>query len=369
MYLTRLHIHALRNLHQVMFSPHPRFNFFLGSNGSGKTSLLEGIHLLAMGRSFRSRQIQTLITHQKNALACYGEVHDGNNIKMSLGIEKTRQGEVRCKVGGESCERLSVFASMLPLQLITPETFKLLVAGPEERRKFLDWGVFHVEPIFSDLCQRYQRLLKQRNAALKQSKSIRSSLQAWEQELATVGEKITAYRQAHLTALKPFLEEARLMLLPSHAIHFTYEQGWPETKTLTQALFDAFAQDERWGYTSVGPHRAEIEVSLEGFAAHQVLSRGQQKLLVCVFHLAQAQQLYAQTGKKCIYLIDDLASELDAMNRERLLQQLAAQQHQVFLTGVDAQGWWSISEQFGGEMFHVEHGKIHPQAGLLQSVE
>lgn len=359
MYLTRLNIHSLRNLHEVTLFPHPQFNFFFGSNGSGKTSLLEGIHLLAVGRSFRSRQIQTLITHQKNTLACFGEMHDVHGIKTSLGIEKNRQGEVRCKVAGESCERLSVFASLLPLQLITPETFKLLVAGPEERRKFLDWGVFHVEHTFSGLCQRYQRLLKQRNAALKQSKSAKSSsLQVWEKELAAVGEKITVHRQAHLVALKPFLEEARLALLPSHPIQFGYAQGWPAGKTLEAALFDAASQDERWGYTSVGPHRAEVEVNLEGFAAHQVLSRGQQKLLVCALHLAQAQQLFAATGKKCIYLIDDLASELDSANRARLLSLLAAQQHQVFLTGVDAQGWQAVCEQFGGEMFHVEQGQI-----------
>jgi DNA replication and repair protein RecF len=356
MRLTRLHIHHVRNLNKIAFIPHPHFNIFLGENGSGKTSLLEAIYLLALGRSFRSRQVQSIIAHQKNELACYGEVFDQHDLKIPLGIEKNRQGEVKCKVGGEPCERLSLFAQQLPLQLITPETFKLLIEGPQERRRFLDWGVFHVEPSFSELCQRYQRLLKQRNAALKQSRG--KSLQVWDKEFIAVGEKITALRQSYLVSLLPFADKATQDLLPLLPIHFEYEQGWSPTCSLEEALGDALGQDARLGYTSVGPHRAEINVTMEKFAAHQVLSRGQQKLLICALHLAQAQQLYASQGRKCLFLIDDLASELDNTNRQRLLARIATQNHQLFLTGVDAGGWQGVCEQYGGEMFHVEQGSV-----------
>lgn len=357
MRLTRLHIHHLRNLNQVSLNPHPHFNIFWGENGSGKTSLLEAIHLLGVGRSFRSRQIQSIIMHEHNALSCFAEIKDDFDFTTSMGIEKNRQAHVTCKIGGEPCERLSQFAGMLPLQLITPETFKLLVLGAEERRRFLDWGVFHVEPSFSDLCQRYQRLLKQRNAALKLA-SRWSSLASWERELCQIGEKLTHFREAHIASLIPFVEKARQALLPQQSIGFEYEKGWGRDLSLEEALQQSLAQDKRWGYTSVGPHRAEVAVTLGNFAAHQVLSRGQQKLLICALYLAQAQHLEATLGKKCIFLVDDLASELDKANRERLLGLLAAQGNQVFLSAVEALGWQEVCDQYGGEMFHVEQGLV-----------
>ncbi len=370
MYLSRLHIHQVRNLNEIALSLHPQFNLFIGKNGSGKTSLLEAIHLLALGRSFRSRQSQSIINHQQNQLACFGEMFcDG--MKTSMGIEKTRQGDVKCKLQGEVCDKLSRFATQLPLQLITPETFKLLVEGPEERRRFLDWGVFHVEHSFTELCQRYQRLIKQRNAALKQLPKWKSLL-AWEIELVEVGEKITYLRKQYLVGLLPFLRKAREFLLPDHDIQFSYEQGWHEERSLEEALGIALAQDQRFGYTSVGPHRAELAVSLGGFDAHQVLSRGQQKLLIAALHLAQAQQLHASTAKRCLFLIDDLASELDSHNRQRLVTHLAQNGHQLFLTGIEETPWQLLCQQFEGEMFHVEQGSITRTpgfTGLLASIE
>jgi DNA replication and repair protein RecF len=214
-----------------------------------------------------------------------------------------------------------------------------------------------VEHSFSEVCQRYQRLLKQRNAALKQ-RERGASLQVWERELAELGEKITLLRQQHLAALMPFIEQAKNALLPTLPIQIEYEQGWKQGVSLATAISQAYAQDERWGYTSVGPHRADITFTIQTFPAQQVLSRGQQKLLICALHLAQAQQLAASTGKKCLYLLDDLASELDSRNRQRVLAHLAENAHQVFITGVDPHGWAEVCQQFGGEMFHVEHGQV-----------
>jgi DNA replication and repair protein RecF len=354
MHLTRLNIHRVRNLQEVVLTPHPQFNILVGENGSGKTSLLEAIHLLAIGRSFRSRQSHSVISYHQDTLACFGEILDSNGNRTPLGIEKNRQGGVVCKVAGELCARLSFFATLLPIQLMTPETFKLLTAGAEERRKFIDWGVFHVEHSFASLCQRYQRLLKQRNAALKQ-RSSGPSLLAWERDLVEIGEKISTYRVKYLDELLVCAQQMQARLLPDLPITFQYQQGWDRSLSFEEALAGALFQDQKWGYTSVGPHRAEIVMQVQKFPAHQVLSRGQQKLLICVLYLAQAQHLYALTGKKCVYLIDDLASELDKCNRQAVLQVLAEQNHQIFITGVDDLAW---EGEFAGEMFHVEHGRI-----------
>ncbi len=357
MQLSRLHIHFVRNLQEVALHLHPQFNIFTGNNGSGKTSVLEAIHLLGVGRSFRSRQIHSIITYQQEALACFGEVVDAQGCKIAMGIEKHRLGEVVCKVRGEVCVRLSEFATVLPLQLMTPDVFKLLSAGAEERRKLLDWGVFHVEPRFGQACQRYQRLLKQRNAALKQP--MGQALGAWDHELAEAGEQIAYFRQAYLESLMPTLAMVQEKLLPSSLpIQLCYEAGWDASLSLSEALDKALRQDQRMGYTSKGPHRADIVMTLEGFPVGQVLSRGQQKLWIAALYLAQAAHLASVYGKRCLYLLDDLTSELDANNQQRLLQLLREQGHQVFLTGVTANSWQDFIPVDDRKMFHVEQGTL-----------
>jgi DNA replication and repair protein RecF len=357
MQLSRLHIHSVRNLQEVALHLHPQFNIFIGNNGSGKTSVLEAIHLLGVGRSFRSRQIHSIISYQQEALACFGEVIDAQGGKIAMGIEKHRLGEVVCKVRGEVCARLSEFATVLPLQLMTPDVFKLLSAGAEERRKLLDWGVFHVEPRFGQACQRYQRLLKQRNAALKQP--MGAEFGAWSHELAEMGEDIARFRQSYLQSLLPTLAIVQEKLLPSSLpIELCYEAGWDMSLTLREALDRALRQDQRMGYTSKGPHRADLVMTLEGFPVGQVLSRGQQKLWIAALYLAQAAHLANFHGKQCLYLLDDLTSELDANNQQRLLGLLQEQGHQVFLTGVTANSWQDFIPADDRKMFHVEQGTL-----------
>lgn len=359
MQLSRLHIHAVRNLQEVILHLHPQFNIFTGSNGSGKTSALEAVHLLGVGRSFRSRQIHSIISYQQDVLACFGEVIDAQGVRIAMGIEKHRQGEVVCKVRGEICARISDFATVLPLQLMTPDVFKLLQAGAEERRKLLDWGVFHVEPRFGQVCQRYQRLLKQRNAGLKQA--LGPQLVAWDHELAQMGEELACYRQNYLQSLNPYLIKVQEKLLPqSLPIEVRYEAGWNTALSLAQALQNALRQDSRYGYTSVGPHRADILMTLEGFPVGQVLSRGQQKLWISALYLAQAEHLAMVHGKRCLYLLDDLTSELDAQNQQRLLSLLDEQGHQVLLTGVTAKDWQDYIPKERRKMFHVEQGAFTP---------
>lgn len=355
MQLARLDIHSVRNIQEASLSLHPTCNLILGDNGGGKTTLLEAIHLLALGRSFRSRQSDSVISYEASKFACFGEVW-AQNQKITLGIEKTREGHVTCKRQGERCARLSDFATVLPVQIITPETFRLLIAGAEERRRFLDWGVFHVEPSFANLCQAYQRALKQRNAALKQRRG-KSEVLLWDPELARCGERIALLRETYLAALLPFIQATCVKWLPELELEVAYFAGWKEG-TMTDALASGFYKDAAVGFTSVGPHRAELAIRVKGFAAHQVLSRGQQKLFIFSLYLAQAEQLSRQQGKKSVFLIDDLASELDSHNRHQLLQALAANEHQVFLTAIEENSLNPSLFSSGHKMFHVEHGVI-----------
>lgn len=354
MRLSQLRIHAVRNLKDLSLTCHPTFNWIIGRNGSGKTSVLEAIHLLALGRSFRSRHIQSLIAYGASSFACFGEIMGEAGVSIAMGIEKSTDGEVKCKLQGEICSRLSEFASVLPIQLITPETFRLLTAGAEERRRFLDWGVFHVEHSFAALCQTYHRALKQRNAALKIYSQENDQIKHWEEALIVTGERIALQRGVYFAALEPFIQAACQDWLPNMRVEIGYCPGWEEG-SLGMAIEAARKKDRHRGYTSVGPHRGELEMRVEGFPAHQVLSRGQQKLLIFALYGAQAQQLAKQAGKQSVFLVDDIASELDPENRAKLLTALRNMQHQIFLTAISLEGLSETEIGSDSQMFHVEH--------------
>jgi len=360
MILTRLHVHHLRNLDANYLSFHEAFNFIIGRNGSGKTSLLEAVNFLFLGRSFRSHFAQSVIQAKRNSLTCFGELRTLYQ-QFSIGVEKSREGALICKKSGKEV-RISELAALLPLQVLTPDTFKILLSGSEERRKWLDWGVFHVKPCCARDFQRYQRLLKQRNALLKSNTIKPDHLRSWDIELAEVGSRIAELRSLYFESFKPFLVKLLIEFLPDIDICCQYQAGWSQEYSLQEALERSYPEDRKAGHTKVGPHRAEIAIRCGEYLASQVLSRGQLKLFVCALLIAQTQHLANDTSKRSLYLLDDLASELDEQNRMRILQKLADDKHQVVITSADKESWQLAYQKFSHTMFHVEHGQIEAAA-------
>ena len=161
MSLSRVTVTAVRNLHPVTFSPSPRINILYGANGSGKTSVLEAIHLLGLARSFRSVRLNPVIAHEQQSCTVFGQVELAEGGHSALGISRDRQGEFQIRIDGQNARSAAQLAEILPLQLINPDSFRLLEGAPKIRRQFLDWGVFHVEPRFMSTWQRLQKALRQ----------------------------------------------------------------------------------------------------------------------------------------------------------------------------------------------------------------
>ena len=172
MSLTQLNIHAVRNLREVKLGGLGRVNVFYGANGSGKTSVLEAVHLLGMARSFRSTSARTLIMHGEESCTVFGAVHSGvqGGRCCRLGIQRQLTGEASIKIGGSPAQAVSELVEQLPLQVINADSFDLLTGPPRTRRQYLDWGVFHVEHAFLSQWQRFQRCIKQRNNLLRRGK-------------------------------------------------------------------------------------------------------------------------------------------------------------------------------------------------------
>jgi DNA replication and repair protein RecF len=372
--LTRLQINRVRNLQQVKLHDLARVNVFFGRNGSGKTSVLEAIHMLGMARSFRGSSVKSVITHGAASCVTFGAVSQALRSAsgvVSLGVQRGVAGEALIKVAGNPVKSIAQLVEYFPLQVINADSFELLTGAPAARRQFMDWGVFHVEHRFLDQWQRFQRCIKQRNKLLRRGKIRDQELLVWTRDLATSGAAVGEYRRDYLKRLLPRFLDIVKQLLPALAgrLDLRYQQGWDRQSSYEQALENSLSTDIEQGYTHVGPQRADIRVLLDGRLAAETLSRGQQKLVVCGLKLAQGQLMSEQGKGTCTYLVDDLPSELDLEHSRQVCELLAAMQAQVFITCVgqaDIAAVWPDHELGRLAMFHVEHGSIQ-RVGITEA--
>ena len=354
MQITRLDVRNLRRLSDISITPGPGVNWVLGDNGSGKTSLLEAIHLLAYGRSFRGRVRDGLVRSQCPALEIYAEWQEAVPASQRrIGLRHSGQ-QWEGRLDGQTVSQLGELCAALAVVTFEPGSHALVSGGGEPRRRYLDWGLFHVEPEFLLLWRRYARALKQRNSLLKQR--IRDQqLDGWDHELAEAGEPITRLREAYLGRLQAHLAPLSGELAPLLGdVAVDFLPGWRrEEVSLADALLLARERDLQAGFTTLGPHRADWRVRHQAMPNGEALSRGQAKLTALACTLAQAELHAERCGQWPVVLLDDLASELDQAHQQRVLRRLETQPTQVFVTGTQPPSAWSIT---GGEttLFHVE---------------
>jgi len=351
MTLTRLEVQDFRCVTQAQLDFDPRCTLISGANGAGKTSLLEAIHYLSCGHSFRSNHLESLIRQDAPCLRLVGQVQAKERSAV-IGVESSRS-RTEIHFSGRRVSGFAEIATHLPVQVIDPEVHRLLEDGPKHRRRFVDWGVFHVEPRFVDAWRRYQRALKQRNAALK-AKASREIVTSWDGELVESGSFVAQSREKYIAEIQvPVGETTRSLLGFSAALK--HRPGWSEDLDLAAALASSWSRDTRYGVTTVGPHRADVVVEIEAMAARERVSRGQQKLLAAALMLAQLSHRAEQGGEPACLLLDDPAAELDVDNLEKLLVQVAKTPAQLIVTALDV---GRLAGHLAGQKFHVKQGQV-----------
>ncbi|WP_252177764.1 DNA replication/repair protein RecF [Endozoicomonas sp. 4G] len=370
MTIHKLMIKDVRNLASATFSPSPDINIFYGLNGSGKTSILESIHLLGLARSFRSARLKPVIRHKQGKCTVFAQLQSNNDRLIPVGVSRDLEEEnFQIRVAGESLKSTSELARLLPLQIINPDTFKLLEGSPRQRREFLDWGVFHVKHSeFLPLWKRTQKALKQRNSLLRHGKmtgsSLSSQLSVWDVELVRAAEAVDQLRQQYFDQLTPVFQEVLSQLTSLADIKITYYRGWDRERSLAEVLKENAVRELQTGYTQSGPQRADIRVRLEGNNAVDILSRGQLKLVVCALKLAQGYLFSKVTNSQCVFLVDDLPSELDAPHRKAMCKILQNMQSQVFITCVEPGALVDCWEPgIDLKVFHVKQGSVNLESG------
>ncbi|MGB6310542.1 MAG: DNA replication/repair protein RecF [Steroidobacteraceae bacterium] len=330
MSLSRLQVTDFRCLQSAALDLHPRFTLISGANASGKTSLLEAVYMLGRGRSFRSRRLEHLIRRGSERFVVFGEV-EALGRQIALGVEGSAAG-VRARLGGAKVSSLAELAPLLPVQIIDPEVHRLIEEGPSRRRRFLDWGVFHVEPRFVEDWQRFQQALKQRNAALK-SRQPRQVTAAWDGDFVRYGESLSAARSRYVEALAEHAASITRQLLGMD-LGLSYRPGWPRDRGLAEALQQSWIHDQELGATQVGPHRAELSFRLNEVSVKDRISRGQQKLLAGALLLAQVRMFPTDSPVRPSLLLDDPAAELDNERLAGLMAEVASQSVQLIVTAL-----------------------------------
>lgn len=357
MVLTKLDIHHVRNIQHATIEPHAGLNFFYGANGSGKTALLEAIFILGRAKSFRNKSIKKVIQLNTDEIIIFGLTETRNLISSKIGIQLS-PSKVEIRINSERNLSRSELAYELPLQIIHPKSYNLMDDGSRNRREFIDWGAFNLYEEFLPTWRKYNKILKQRNAMLKQ-KQI-SQLQVWNQEFAQYGTIVHKLRTQYVELLAPVFYSVVNNFMQFDDVQINLSAGWPGELSLAQTLNANLDKDLHYGYTHAGPHRADFKLIINSQQAKDFVSRGQMKLLILALKLAQVKLLFNQLNITTCILVDDISAELDKDNRNRLLHYLYELGSQVFITATHEEEFGDFYKFKNYKMFHVEHGNVIP---------
>src|SRR5436190_1949664 len=359
MRLSRLRLHNHRNYAQLDLMPGPGVNVFIGPNGQGKTNLLEAVAMLALSSSPRARRESELVGPVGPGSRIEAEIENGG-LTRELAITLALEGERAKRTIDVDGARRRAFdlPGNFRVVLFWPDDLGLIKGGPELRRRFLNQMLVQVEPGYARAIAGLRRVLEQRNSLLKRIASGEGGedmLDAWNQEFVRVAAEIVRARSRAIAEMAPEAARCHARIGAGERLQIDYE-GPPEN--LAEAVNNSLAEDLRRGTTSVGPHRDDVSLRLDGQDARAYASQGQQRTAVVSLKLAEAALIHRRAGERPVLLLDDVLSELDGERRAALLGEVAGG-GQVIVTSVEA-GPFPPELIAGALVWTVSEGRIEP---------
>jgi DNA replication and repair protein RecF len=369
MKLRSVSMRDFRNLAEVELAPSPHATIAVGPNGQGKTNLLEAIYYLATLRPLRASRRQELVRFGSERASVAGRF-ELQGAERAIRVEVTSAMR-EAFVDGKRTASLEDYFGGVSVVAFTPDDLRVVKDGPEGRRAFLDRAVFNRFPAYLKESRAYTRALKNRNWLLRE-RSSRDYEEAYEQTLATAGARLYVRRRALVAELAPRAVEAFSAIgRIAQPADFQYAPAHlpPEARAgheaaLAAALREALAarreRDIKRGFTSVGPHADDLDVSLGDRSARAYASQGQQRALVLAWKVAEIENLRASLGYLPLLLLDDVSSELDSERNAYLMTLLARLGAQVFLTTTDA-ALVEAASAADSSWYEVSGGALRPR--------
>lgn len=327
-----------RNRAEAALDTDARLVVLHGDNGQGKTNLLEAVYLLASLRSFRDAKPARLVREGASVARVEAGVRGTSGLRALCW--QWQGGERQIQIDGNPAS-VGPWFEILRAILFCPEQVAVIRGEPDQRRRFLDRAVFTARPLYLELASAYRRVVLQKGALLRSGRARTEELNAWDDRLATLGAKVMRARWEMVEELRGPFQDAvgeiggedrvslRLRSLGGE------EDGSAEAR-LRRALADARADEIRGGQALTGPHRDDLEISLDGRSARRFASQGQARTLALALKLAEMEAA-GRRGQSPLFLLDDLGGELDRGRRERLLHRLLRIDCQVWITTTDLQ--------------------------------
>ena len=355
MKLVDITIENCRKISKSTLALSSSLNVIIGDNGSGKTSIVEAFSLLSSGRSFRTHRIGEVITQGEKKLLITAKLKI-IDATSHVGIEKSSK-ETHIRINKQDIRSQAELSKFLPITIIHPDSIKLIVGSPSERRRYLDWIGFYLVPEYHQLWKHHQRILKQRNAYLRLQK-ISDDFNYWTKELIIAQSQLHEKRLSIISLLGGEIDFFRKRLLPKNKISLMLSNGFSASDKFdnlnTLDFYQSkLTQELKMKRTLYGIHTSDMKIGLDSVPANISASRGQLKLIAISLLLAQSNAIKQRDKLSGLIVVDDMTSELDEGNQQILLDTLSLVEQQIVLT---APVLSEVLARQSAKMFHVKHG-------------
>lgn len=368
MYITKVELQDFRNYEKLNIEFHPNVNLILGNNAQGKTNLIEAIYLSSLGKSFRTSNDFEMIKFGSKFFRVKIEAEKKNeDLCVEMAVSKESKA---VKLNGRKIKKISELLENIYIVVFSPEDLKIVKEEPEKRRKFIDRELCQIRPMYFNNISRYKKILLQRNTMLKENAPKISLLEIWDLELAEYGSKIILMRAEFIKKLDKISSQIHKNITNGkEKLHIQYEANVPFMNSL-QEQKDLFLEKIRINIekdlvrrsTSVGPHRDDLKIIINGIDIRKYGSQGQQRTAALSLKLAEIMLIKEETEEDCILLLDDVLSELDEERQNYLINSLA--NIQLFITSAE------LSEKVKrtlpeGKTFYVENGCVEQRKSTI----